>query len=93
MLHASDPGVFWMACHWPYGMCSFRMLATVKNAIQLRSGFPRALLDLKDALAGTCKGLPPENPGSKWPKTTLGALRDGTRLTPEQLQQLNAICK
>lgn len=50
-------------------------------------------MDLKDALADTCKGLPPENPGSKWPKTTLGALRDGTRLTPEQLQQLNAICK
>jgi hypothetical protein len=59
----------------------------------LRSGFPKALLDLKDALAATCKGLPSENPGSKWPKTTLGALRDGTRLTPEQLQQLNAICK
>ncbi len=63
------------------------------TACEFCSGFPRALLDLKDALADTCKGLPPENPGSKWPKTTLGALRDGTRLTPEQLQQLNAICK
>lgn len=59
----------------------------------LCSGFPKALLDLKDALAGTCKGLPIENPGSKWPKTTLGALRDGVRLKPEQLQQLNSICK
>lgn len=74
-------------------LCNSQMLLPVLNAGELRSGFPRALLDLKDALADTCKGLPPENPGSKWPKTTLGALRDGTRLTPEQLQQLNAICK
>ena len=74
-------------------LCNSQMLLAVLNAGELRSGFPRALLDLKDALADTCKGLAPENPGSKWPKTTLGALRDGTRLTPEQLQQLNAICK
>lgn len=58
-----------------------------------RSGFPKALVDLKGALVANCAALPPESPGSKWPKTTLGALRDGVRLTPEQLQQLNAICK
>ncbi len=58
-----------------------------------RSGFPKALIDLKGALVANCAALPPESPGSKWPKTTLGALRDGVRLTPEQLQQLNAICK
>jgi hypothetical protein len=69
------------------------MWVPVTTASKFCSGFPRALLDLKDALADTCKGLPPENPGSKWPKTTLGALCDGARLTPEQLQQLNAICK
>ena len=57
------------------------------------SGFPRALIDLKEALAAACSALPPENPGSKWPKTTLGALNNGARLTPEQLAQLNTICK
>jgi hypothetical protein len=37
-------------------------------------------------------GLPPENPGSRWPKTSLGALRDGRRLTPEQFKVLMKIC-
>ena len=37
--------------------------------------------------------LKAENPGSRWPKTTLAALRDRARLTPEQLQQLNGICR
>ncbi len=34
-----------------------------------------------------------ENPGSRWPKTSLAALRDRARLTPEQLQQLMSICR
>lgn len=37
--------------------------------------------------------LPKENPGSKWPKTSLGAVRDGKRLTPEQLELLLRICR
>lgn len=45
------------------------------------------------AIWGCVQGLPRENPGSRWPKTSLGALKDGARLTPEQLQTLNAICK
>jgi hypothetical protein len=36
--------------------------------------------------------LPAENPGSRWPKSTLGALRDGARLTPAQLATLHAVC-
>lgn len=39
------------------------------------------------------QALPKENPGSRWPKTSLGALKDGARLTPDQLDKLNAICK
>lgn len=57
------------------------------------SGFPPALLELKGAISEACPELPQENPGSKWPKTTFGAVRDGKRLTPEQLTTLNAICK
>lgn len=38
-------------------------------------------------------GLPAEYSGSKWPKTSLGALHDKARLTPQQLEVLNAICK
>lgn len=36
--------------------------------------------------------MPKESPGSKWPKTTLAALRDGKRLTPQQLEILNDLC-
>ncbi len=31
--------------------------------------------------------------GSKWPKTSIGCLRDGRRLTPEQLATLCRICR
>lgn len=34
--------------------------------------------------------LPPA--GSRWPKTSLGALKQGQRLTPAQLALLNSIC-
>ncbi|KAH8973662.1 hypothetical protein BDL97_01G060000 [Sphagnum fallax] len=41
-------------------------------------------------------GIPPsllqENPGSKWPKTSLACLRDNQRLSMEQLQRLHDIC-
>ena len=56
-------------------------------------GFPQPLVDLKASLSDYYSSLPPENPGSRWPKTSLGALKDGKRLTPEQLQKLNALCR
>jgi hypothetical protein len=34
-----------------------------------------------------------QSPGSRWPKTSLAALREGRRLTPAQLQRLNEICR
>ena len=37
--------------------------------------------------------LPKENPGSRWPKTSLGALKDKKRLTPDQLALLLRICR
>lgn len=37
--------------------------------------------------------LKPENPGSKWPKVSLAALRDGKRLSFEQLLKLKSICR
>jgi hypothetical protein len=32
------------------------------------TGFPPALIELKDNIYEACPELPPENPGSKWPK-------------------------
>jgi hypothetical protein len=56
-------------------------------------GFPQNLVELKQQLTDYYQALPKENPGSKWPKTSLGALKEGKRLTPEQLDKLNAICR
>lgn len=60
-------------------------------------GFPPSLVGLKEALAGVklsdAARLRPENFGSKWPKTSLGALRDEeTTLTLEQLELLRGLC-
>lgn len=57
------------------------------------SGFPPQLELLKEELISISGALPMENPGSRWPKTTLGALKDDVRLTPDQLTQLTEICK
>jgi hypothetical protein len=59
-------------------------------------GFPPQLAALKAGLTAAhaaAGGLPNESPGSRWPKTSLGALRDGRRLTPEQLAALLRACR
>ena len=59
----------------------------------LRRGFPPAITQLKKVLERMHPTLPKENPGSRWPKTSLGALRDKKRLTPHQLELLLRICR
>ena len=49
-------------------------------------------MELKRGIDVVCPALKGENPGSRWPKTSLAALRDCARLTPEQLQTLKTIC-
>ncbi|KAL4423042.1 hypothetical protein ABPG77_002076 [Micractinium sp. CCAP 211/92] len=56
------------------------------------TGFTQPLINLKQRITAAHSSLPPENPGSKWPKTSLGSLRDGRRLTPDELALLCAIC-
>ena len=56
-------------------------------------GFPPVLAGLKRRIAETFPALPPEKPGSKWPKTTLGCLKEGARLTPDQLRKLTQLCE
>ena len=55
-------------------------------------GFPPEIEALKRDIASAFPALKPENPGSRWAKTTLGCLRDTKRLTPEQLERLGNIC-
>ena len=55
-------------------------------------GFTKPLLDIKNELERRISGIKPENPGSKWPKTTLGALRDDKQLSLDDLFVLRKIC-
>ncbi|GBG63916.1 hypothetical protein CBR_g39921 [Chara braunii] len=55
------------------------------------SGMPPAMLELREAFEQRFPYLK-ENPGSRWPKTTLGAVQDNKRITPEQLRTLHRIC-
>jgi hypothetical protein len=56
-------------------------------------GFPAPLVGLKQQITDFYQGLPNESPGSKWPKTSLASLKEGKRLTPDQLQRLNQLCR
>ena len=53
------------------------------------AGFPTPLAQLKAQLGDLAL---PENPGSRWPKTTLGACKDGVSLSPEQVETLRGLC-
>ncbi len=55
-------------------------------------GFSQPLLDIKKELKERIPGLRNENPGSLWPKTTLGALKDNRTLTWEDAYKLKEIC-
>eukprot|EP00850_Spirogloea_muscicola_P000291 SM000001S04693 [mRNA] locus=s1:1686160:1693987:+ [translate_table: standard] len=56
-------------------------------------GIPPAFEELKVAIEGLSPAVVRENPGSKWPKTSLACLRDGARLSPHQLVALRHICR
>ena len=51
------------------------------------------IVQLKKAMEDSFLGLIKENPGSKWPKTTLGCLRDNKRLSVPDLKTLHRICR
>lgn len=55
-------------------------------------GVPEQLGELKGALEEALPGLPKENFGSKWPKASLGCLRDGRTLTRDELGALDRLC-
>ena len=56
------------------------------------TGFSRTLLAIKRGVQEGITGLQPENPGSRWPKTTLGCLREGVELSEDQVYSLRDIC-
>ncbi|MBI4659162.1 MAG: hypothetical protein HY735_09995 [Verrucomicrobia bacterium] len=55
-------------------------------------GFSPVLLEIKKEIEQEIPGIKPENPGARWPKTTLGALRDGRVLSLQEAGILRRIC-
>lgn len=56
--------------------------------------FSRTLLDIKNDISLKIEGLKKENPGSMWPKTTLGCLKDNAELKNDQeIHLLRRICR
>jgi hypothetical protein len=55
-------------------------------------GFSPVLLGIKQAITSRVPYLCKENPGSGWPKTTLGALYDDKTLSMKDLRVLRDIC-
>ncbi|MEM1097075.1 MAG: hypothetical protein AAGJ10_20955 [Bacteroidota bacterium] len=56
-------------------------------------GFPPPLMRIKQGLEERLPNLVRENPGSTWPKTTLGALNDEVKLTLTDLEVVERICR
>ncbi|KAL3701435.1 hypothetical protein R1sor_019457 [Riccia sorocarpa] len=56
------------------------------------TGIPSSIVEFKRELEHNLKGVRTENPGSMWPKTTIGCLQDDKTLTLEQLKTLRNIC-
>jgi hypothetical protein len=54
------------------------------------AGFPPPLAGLKRRLSAAHPSLPPEAPGSLWPKCSLGCLRDGAALDEAQFAAVRA---
>mmetsp|Transcript_85182 Transcript_85182/g.245908 ORF Transcript_85182/g.245908 Transcript_85182/m.245908 type:complete len:257 (-) Transcript_85182:66-836(-) len=55
-------------------------------------GWPSEVERVKRRISDEGLPVPPENPGSIWPKTSLAAMHDNKRLTPEQLEALSLAC-
>lgn len=55
-------------------------------------GFSRSLLQMKAEIDQRVPELKRENPGSRWPKTTLACLRDSKELSREQVDDLRNLC-
>ena len=56
------------------------------------NGFSNVILDLKEQVNRKFPGLSKEFSGSKWPKTTLGALNEGKNLDIEDVIKIKEIC-
>jgi len=55
-------------------------------------GFSATLLNIKKKIAEQIPEIGKENPGSLWPKTTIGTLQDGVKLSWSDVLALRNIC-
>lgn len=58
------------------------------------SGWPEGLVHFKASLEMAIPGIQRENPGSKWPKTSLGCIREESRaLCAAEYEKLRRLCE
>lgn len=55
-------------------------------------GFSKTLLAVKQDIEREIPGLKAENPGSLWPKTTIGCLQEGVELSETEVNRLRHVC-
>jgi hypothetical protein len=74
--------------------CSRFFVAWNGVLVLAMDGFPDSALELKQKIQETLGDrLSPENSGSKWPKITMGCLKEDQSLTLEEFILLSEICK
>ena len=78
---------------YAFSLHPYKLMVSWQGVLVLAfRGFSEKARELKGAL-NESELLVRENPGSTWPKCTLGCLRDGKRLTPENLARLTEVCE
>ena len=79
---------------YAFSLHPYKLMVSWQGVLVLAfRGFSEKARELKGALNDESELLVGENPGSTWPKCTLGCLRDGKRLTPENLARLTEVCE
>ena len=79
---------------YAFSLHPYKLMVSWQGVLVLAfRGFSEKARELKGALNESELLLVGENPGSTWPKCTLGCLRDGKRLTPENLARLTEVCE
>ena len=77
----------------PTNVCPSQFFVSWNTVVTLAySGFSASLLRLKSEIEQRVPELAQENPGSTWPKTTLGCLMEGQKLEMSEVDELRAIC-
>lgn len=82
-----------ISSHGATSVCPYQFFISWNSVSTLvYRGFSRTLFSIKQKIGEKLTPLKAENPGSRWPKTTLGCLRENVELSNDQVYILRDIC-